>query len=128
MRIAISAAIGLELATGAALLGLCSFSGIPCEDFFAIGDARRGAFYFAHVVGGECVDGPRLVVRTALDEVLRARGDRPVFASQPGMAEAEVVTPSAARLGMLASARRAIVSEGNLEPIYLREPHITFPG
>ena len=53
----------------------------------------------------------------------------PVCASTalPGFADAQIVQPSAAILGRLAAAGAAISARGDLEPIYLREPHITRP-
>ena len=37
------------------------------------------------------------------------------------------ITTSATRLARLANATRGITATGDLEPIYLREPHITLP-
>src|SRR6478609_11459166 len=52
-RIAISAAIGLQATTGAALTGLSSLSGISEEsEYIVIGDAKRASFFFATISGG----------------------------------------------------------------------------
>ncbi|HZE14199.1 MAG TPA: hypothetical protein VE086_10595, partial [Chthoniobacterales bacterium] len=50
-RIAISAAIGLRLATKAELVGLSSLSAIECDaaEYAVVGDARRQSFFLAQV-------------------------------------------------------------------------------
>ena len=48
-RIAISAAIGLQVASGARLIGLPSICAIEAADYCVIGDARRKSFFFAHI-------------------------------------------------------------------------------
>src|SRR3954471_10800089 len=50
-RIAISAAIGLQLASKAELLGLHSLCAIECDgaEYAVVGDARRQTFFLAHV-------------------------------------------------------------------------------
>ena len=47
-RIAISAAIGLQLSSGARLIGFPSVCAIECDadEYCAIGDARRKSFFF----------------------------------------------------------------------------------
>ena len=127
VRIAIAAAIGLELGLGARLVGIPSVAVLETgmDGYVAIGDARREAFYYTRVEDGVCVDGPRLLS----EEELRAAIDGPVFAcvALPAFPSAQLALPSAARLARLAEAGRGIVAAGDLEPIYLREPHITQP-
>ena len=62
VRIAIAAAIGLELAGAANLLGIPSILALETDvpKYIAIGDARRASFYFAVVENGECTAGPML--------------------------------------------------------------------
>jgi len=130
VRIAISAATGLALATGVELVGLPSLVALAEGEYVAIGDARRETFYFTHVRSGECVEGPLLLSDAALAEKLAACG-LPVFASEEISAQLpvphELRYPSAEHLARLAAEGRAIIARGNLEPIYLREPHITQP-
>lgn len=126
-RIAISAAIGLSLATGATLVGLPSIVALEDGEYVALGDARRESFYFAHVQNGECVEGPLLLSNQELLTKLSASADLPLYASEtisvvPGVA---LRYPSAKRLARLAAGERSIFARGNLEPIYLRPPHIT---
>ena len=127
VRIAIAAAIGLEMGLGARLVGIPSVAVLETgsADYVAIGDARRETFYFTRVEDGVCVDGPRLLT----EEELRAAIDGPVFAcvALPAFPSAQIALPSAAKLARLAEAGRGIVVTGDLEPIYLREPHITQP-
>src|SRR5262245_3332235 len=61
-RIAISAAIGLELSCDARLIGFPSICAIKCErqEYCVIGDARRKSFFFARVRGRTLTEGPTL--------------------------------------------------------------------
>ncbi len=131
VRIAVAAAIGLELGGDARLVGLPSVAALETEaqSYLAIGDARREAFYFTRVEDGLCVEGPLLATEAELRERLEAEADLPVFAGAalaafPG---AQIALPSAVRLARLTEAGRGIIATGDLEPIYLREPHITLP-
>ena len=131
VRIAIAAALGLELSSGAQLVGLPSVAAlqVPEEDYLAIGDARRDTFYFTHVEQGACIAGPLLASADELSGRLGALPDLPVYATEPvpGFPGAQLALPSAAILARLAAEGRGIVAEKDLEPIYLREPHITQP-
>lgn len=129
VRVSIAAAIGLGLGFGAELVGIPSVAALPTEvrRFQVIDDARRNSFAYALVEEGEVVEGPRLM---SLEE-LSARLDPslPLFTANvlPGFPAATVLQPCAERLGRLAEQGRGIVARGNLEPLYLREPHITQP-
>jgi tRNA A37 threonylcarbamoyladenosine modification protein TsaB len=128
-RIAIAAALGLQAASGAELNGLPSLCAMPTEatDYAVVGDARRESFFFALVADRRCIDGPLLCTR----EELTTRLDRlalPILSAEPLLHFPGVLLmhPSAfvlAQLGRSASADDATP----LEPIYLREPHITQP-
>ena len=128
VRIAISAATGLALATGAELVGLPSIVALGEGAYVALGDARRESYYFALVRRGECVEGPVLLSADELAQKL-AGCSVPVIASEEiGAvipAALEFRFPCAERLARLAAEGRSIVARGDLEPIYLREPHIT---
>lgn len=133
VRIAISAAIGLSVSTGASLLGISSLAAIRTQEpaYFAIGDARRNTFYFTSVIDRKCVLGPLLLSPEELRARLEApvRLGPPVFASAliEGFPQAQLAFPCAEILARLASQGTGIVASGNLEPIYLRDPHITMP-
>jgi tRNA threonylcarbamoyladenosine biosynthesis protein TsaB len=128
MRIAISAAIGLQVASGAKLIGYPSICAIESDDYCAIGDARRNSFFFAVVRDHNLVEGPDLFTETEL----RARLDRhkmSIFASEqlPQFEKVELHYPSATILAKLASETNRDFAQPPLEPMYLREPHITEP-
>jgi hypothetical protein len=48
--------------------------------------------------------------------------------AEPRWRSEVVSAPSAAVLGVIATRGGAVVQRGELEPLYLREPHITQPG
>ena len=131
IRIAIAAAIGLQLAMGSRLVGLASVAALESMpgEYLAIGDARRESCYFTHVVGGICVEGPLLMHAAELRAQLRARVGLPVFTCEKldAFPDALVALPFASTLARSAIAEQGIIAEGDLEPIYLREPHITVP-
>jgi len=128
VRIAIATAIGLKTAWGARLLGLPSICALDHEEYVAVGDARRNSFFFAHVVRGDCVEGPTLASAEEVREKLKEWQHLPRIASQrlAQFADVKVEHPSALRLTELASAAEFDDAE-TLEPIYLREPYITTP-
>jgi len=125
VRIAIAGAIGLSIATGAELLGIPSAAALEEGEYMALGDARRGAYSFAHVRDGEMVSGPMLLTREEIEGRL-GEGRLRVFSSEelnlPGV---EIRFPLVARIGRLAVEGRSIHARGVLEPIYLREPYVT---
>ena len=125
VRIAIAAAIGLSVATGAELLGIPSVAALEEGEYLAIGDARRATYSFAHVRNGEMVVAPMLLIRGELEARL-ADSPLPIFSSEElGLPGAQIRFPSVDRIGRLAVEGRSICARGTLEPIYLREPHIT---
>ncbi len=129
VRIAIAAALGFELVLNAKLVGLPSIVAVDTEatEYLAIGDARRETFYFSRVLDRVCVDGPRLVSEAGMRDLLQTFPSQPCYTGTPLAAfpSAQVTPPSAAVLARLAAEGRSIVATGDLEPIYLREPHIT---
>jgi tRNA threonylcarbamoyl adenosine modification protein YeaZ len=129
-RIAISAAIGLQAAGQARLIGLPSICAIETEseEYGVIGDARRHSFFFARIRTNNLVEGPILLTEDELRETLGPL-NTPVFTSEslPQFARAELRYPSAAVLARLARQKSGNVFVPPLEPMYLREPHITVP-
>src|SRR5213596_3285439 len=59
-RIAISAAIGLQVATRARLIGYPSICAIECDapEYCVVGDARRNSFFYARVCDRDLAEGP----------------------------------------------------------------------
>jgi len=126
VRIAIATAIGLKAATSAQLIGLPSICAIDQSEYLFVGDARRNSFFFAHVVRGRCMDGPKLASQAEIRAKLQAFQSLPAIAPQPLPQFADVIIeqPSALRLVELAIEADCPI-EKELEPIYLREPYIT---
>jgi tRNA threonylcarbamoyladenosine biosynthesis protein TsaB len=131
VRIAIAAAIGLELSLGAKLVGIPSVAALEpaAHGYVCVGDARRETFYFTRVEQGVCLEGPLLATEAELHALLSAWTNLPVFVTTelPCVPGAQIALPSAAILARLAAEGRGITATGDLEPIYLREPHITQP-
>ena len=127
-RIAVATATGLQAATGARLLGMSSLRAIDsdAETYCVVGDARRQSFFFARVVRREATEGPLLCTRDELME--RLRGEvHPVFASEEiaDVAGIRLAYPSARVLAEIATNAPATPTAAPLEPVYLRDPHIT---
>jgi tRNA threonylcarbamoyladenosine biosynthesis protein TsaB len=131
-RIAISAGIGLQVASNARLIGFPSICAMECEfqDYCVIGDARRKSFFFAHIRMHELIEGPGLASEEELKSKVASMGnDVPVLCSEslPQFERAVIRYPSAVLLARLALDPRRSFSSSPLEPIYLREPYITTP-
>jgi tRNA threonylcarbamoyladenosine biosynthesis protein TsaB len=130
-RIAISAAIGM-VSSGARLIGFPSICAMECDanEYCVIGDARRKSFFFARIGANNLVEGPTLLsesqLKSKLDTIEIAT---PVFTSDslPQLERTVVCFPSAVVLARLARNPQRSFSLPPLEPIYLREPHITMP-
>jgi tRNA threonylcarbamoyl adenosine modification protein YeaZ len=127
-RIAIATAIGLQAATGAQLLGLPSICALSTDAqmFGVIGDARRQSFFFVDVRERHLIAAPRLMSAAELAERLAAY-THPLFTTEPLalFPQANVSRPSALVLAKMARMNSQSTSGIPLEPIYLREPHIT---
>ena len=125
MRIAAATASGLELAFNCELVGCASILGFAEPDYAVAGDARRGTFFFAQVRSGHVVDGPRLVPKEALAELWARQAGFPGFAvtALPEGLIAERRTPAACHY-----LTRPAAWTASIEPLYLKEPHVTFPG
>jgi tRNA threonylcarbamoyladenosine biosynthesis protein TsaB len=129
-RIAISAAVGLQLATEAELVGLSSLCAIDdnAPEYAVAGDARRQSFFLAKVRDRVMSAEPGLLSEPDLRSALAAL-------SVPAFAVEELVQfdnvpvryPSAEILARLAAEENRAFVLPPLEPIYLREPHITTP-
>ena len=131
VRIAISAAIGLQCASSARLIGapsICAMEG-EAPSYYAIGDARRESFFFARIENNRLPGEPELLSEAELKSRLASMHDVPVFSSDPLPQFPGVQSrfPSAARLALLATDQNQRFALPPLEPMYLREPHITVP-
>jgi tRNA threonylcarbamoyladenosine biosynthesis protein TsaB len=131
-RIAISTAIGLQLAAKAELVGLSSLCAIECDapEFAVVGDARRQSFFLAQVRDRALAAPPTLHTEAELSKALVALSpEMPVFAVEESrqFAGVQVSYPSAEILARLAGEANRTFVLPPLEPMYLREPHITKP-
>jgi len=131
-RIAISAAIGMQLCCDARLIGYPSICAMQCDaqEYCAIGDARRKSFFFARILENEVIEGPTLFSELELKAKLESlEAATPVFSSEllPQFHRPLISFPSALLLARLAKESRRSFRLPPLEPIYLREPHITMP-
>jgi tRNA threonylcarbamoyladenosine biosynthesis protein TsaB len=149
-RIAISAAIGLSMVGGTSsvlsdqenlvgrhggrpskirLVGYPSICAMESDDdYCAIGDARRNSFFLARIHDHNLVEGPDLFTEAELKTKLDKR-EMSIFASEklPQFDQVELRYPSATILAKLASETNRDFAQPPLEPMYLREPHITEP-
>ena len=84
-RIAISAAIGIQLSCDARLIGYPSICAMECDaqEYCAIGDARRKSFFFARILKNEVIEGPTLFSELELKARLESLDPAmPVFSSE----------------------------------------------
>ena len=131
-RIAISAAIGLQISSGARLIGFPSMCALECKapEYCVIGDARRKSFFFARIRANNLVEGPTLLPESELPGKLDTLdAAMTIFTSDslPQFQRVKVRFPSALVLARLAQEAQHSFSLPPLEPMYLREPHITMP-
>jgi tRNA threonylcarbamoyladenosine biosynthesis protein TsaB len=131
-RIAISAAIGLQLSSDSRLIGYSSICAMECDapEYCVIGDARRKSFFFARILNNDLIEGATLFSEVELQARLELLDPvTPVFSSElvPQFHRAVISFPSALILARLAKEPRRSFCLPPLEPLYLREPHITIP-
>ena len=131
-RIVISAAIGLQVSSGARLIGYPSICAMDsdAQEYCVIGDARRKSFFFAQIRANELVEGPHLFSEEELKNKLATLGnDTHIFCceSLPQFPDAAIRYPSAVVLARLTQDPTRNFTLPPLEPMYLREPHITLP-
>jgi tRNA threonylcarbamoyladenosine biosynthesis protein TsaB len=127
-RIAISAAIGLEMTTGAALAGISSLCAISDEkDFYVIGDAKRASFFLARISGGLLKSDPELLSADEMNKRISSITTTPIYSSDqlPQFTSVKLRFPSAKLLCLRAQTAPQNLARAPLAPIYLREPHIT---
>ena len=129
-RIAISAGIGLQATTGAALTGLSSLSSMSEEnEYIVIGDAKRASFFFATISGGLFATEPDLLSQNEMNERISSITTVPIYTSDelPQFTKLQLRFPLARLLCLRAQRFPQNLARAPLAPIYLREPHITTP-
>jgi len=99
-------------------------------EYCVIGDARRKSFFFARILNNDLIEGATLFSEVELQARLELLDPvTPVFSSElvPQFHRAVISFPSALILARLAKEPRRSFCLPPLEPLYLREPHITIP-
>lgn len=134
--------VGIAAAQGAGLVAGCKAVSIPSilgtedalsgENCLAVGDARRGSFWLAHITEHQLVEGPELTDRIGFDYAIRtARENGTRCFSMESISGAEIpqARPTAAGLWQAwqnASPQVRTLWAGKIpQPIYLAPPHIT---
>jgi tRNA A37 threonylcarbamoyladenosine modification protein TsaB len=122
----------LQVASGARLLGYPSICAIGSDasEYAVIGDARRNSFFFARVCERNLAEGPDLTTEAELRERLdKIHKTISIFRTEnlPQFERAELRYPAAKILARLAADLKREFAKPPLEPMYLREPHITVP-
>jgi tRNA threonylcarbamoyladenosine biosynthesis protein TsaB len=130
LRSACAVAIALQVALGVEVTGLSSacLLDVPEGCYAAVGDARGGRISWVRVEERRPTGEIRLLTADELASEL-ARPDRPPvyctgpIAASPGLPSA---TPEAAILALEAPSLPPL-APAEIEPIYLKPPHITMP-
>jgi tRNA threonylcarbamoyl adenosine modification protein YeaZ len=131
-RIAIAAAIGLQSAYDNLLFGLPSICAMQTEadEYCVVGDARRQSFFFAAVKGRQLTAEIVLYGEAELRQRVNQLGKEfPLYSAEtlPQFQDVTLRPPSAAVLAQIIRDGVVVPREMPLEPIYLRDPHITVP-
>lgn len=135
-RVGIAVAQGLAIAHGSAVVGLPSILATPSARTLsrcrAIGDARRGDWWWCDIIDGVCCEEPQMGNKEQLTEVL---GDDVFIFSLEPIAERTFAcdvpqeTPSARGLWQawqaLTAGQQQHFASQVLQPVYLKPPHIT---
>jgi tRNA threonylcarbamoyladenosine biosynthesis protein TsaB len=122
LRVASATAIGMQLALGCHAFGCPSFFGYQADSYHVVGDARLGTVFLASVKDKRLTRGPELMALEEFRSLRPMLNDWPIFAigPVPGFTELPIVRPEAE---YLIQCRASFTP--SLEPLYLKEPHIT---
>jgi tRNA threonylcarbamoyladenosine biosynthesis protein TsaB len=124
IRVGVAMVIGLSTGLGCATYGCPSVLAYGESAYHVVGDARRGSVFLASVEENRLIRPPQL---HSLDEfllMLPQLRTKAIFAvgPVPGAADLPIVLPRADHL-----LGRRDWFQVSLDPIYLKEPHITVP-
>ena len=132
VRIGISAAIGVSLASNVRVAGVSSLLALEAAPasgtYHVIGDARRGSYFHAGIRDWKVTVEAAIFTREELIAHL-ADNTLPVLScdASPLPIAAAVTSPSAANLARVARSQELDFT-ATIEPIYLRAPYITIPN
>jgi tRNA A37 threonylcarbamoyladenosine modification protein TsaB len=122
LRVASATAIGIQLALGCPAFGCPSVFGYQEACYHVVGDARLGAVFLASIEDKRFIRGPELLPAEEFRSWRTISGAAKIFAIGPipGCTDLPIVRPEAE---YLIRCRENYVP--SLEPLYLKEPHIT---
>jgi tRNA threonylcarbamoyladenosine biosynthesis protein TsaB len=128
IRSALGVGWGIAAARGIPLVGVSSLLGLGLESYVAIGDARRGQYYWAVVEQSAFVEEPVLLEGVEFAEYLSRHPELPRYAATElkTVPDAKQRTPSAALLAKVGA--DCAPSEGIPEPLYLKPAYVNLPG
>ena len=124
-RVAVATAIGLKIGLGCPAFGCPSVLAYGAATYYVVGDARRGSVFLASIEENGLVCVPQLRSIEEFRLLLPELRQRPVYAVGPipGVVDLPIVRPRAEYLLL-----RRDSFQSSLEPLYLKEPHITQPN
>jgi tRNA A37 threonylcarbamoyladenosine modification protein TsaB len=122
LRVASATAIGIQLALGCPAFACPSVFGYSNFSYHVVGDARLGAIFLASIENKRLIRGPELLAAEEFQLLRPTLGDAPIFAVGP--------VPSCPDLTILRPEAKFLIRcrasfTPSLEPLYLKEPHIT---
>jgi tRNA threonylcarbamoyladenosine biosynthesis protein TsaB len=122
LRVAAATALGLQLALRCPAFGCPSVLGYEAISYHVVGDARLGSIFLATVENRQLTRNPELLSIAEFETLLPLLGSRPIFSVGPIPTRfyLPVLAPRAEFLFRCRESFRPA-----LEPIYLKEPHIT---
>jgi len=122
LRVAAATAIGLQLALGCPAYGCPSVLGYEAVSYHVVGDARLGSVFLASIEDKQLIRNPELLSIEEFQSLLPLLGGKPIFSVGPIPSHAylPVLRPRAEYLLRCRDGFRPA-----LEPIYLKEPHLT---
>ena len=122
LRVASATAIGMQLALGCRAFGCPSVFGYQTDSYHVVGDARLGTVFLASIKDKRLTRGPELLPLEEFRALRPTLSDWPIFAigPVPGFTDLPIVRPEAE---YLIHCRTSFTP--SLEPLYLKEPHIT---
>ena len=122
LRVGAATAIGLQLALGCPAFGCPSVLGYEAVSYHVVGDARLGSVFLASIEDKQLIRNPELLSIEKFQSLLPLLGGRPIFSVGPIPSHGylPVLRPRAEYLLRCRASFRP-----GLEPIYLKEPHIT---
>jgi len=132
-RVGIASAQAIAQVHDCDVAGLCSFEGVGKSDGWAVGDARRGSFFYLKIEDGRIQGEPVLLAETEFQEWITLANGPFITFEEPARLKAEVVIEKRASTAaaLLESWRarseseRAVLLQKEVAAFYLRPPHIT---